>query len=1547
MPVKCSHCNRLTPEGVLCQFCGERLAAPVDCPGCKRKLPAGTQKCQYCGAQVVAVKPPDLIPCPKCGKKMGPHLSACVMCGAALPRRQPQAAQPAQAAQPEQAARPPQPVAPASQSPQAALMAEIQGMLQDANKLMHAGKFSDALPLLEHVLILNPALANIWHVKATCLLNLARYAEAESDYRHALKLNPDSFDSTHGFALCLRELGKYDEALPAALVLMMSKPNVPDFANLAGFCYLKQGRIDEALRFLKQAIDAQPNRISYCIDYGLALQIARKQSDADACFERASNLDPISARPNFYRATRLERAGKLPDAAEFYYRASVGFMIEQRKAPLGAQIASECAQARDGMKRLKAHLPRIAEAGPMFAEAVKAEGSGEINEALAMYEEAAVLDPDNAKALEGVVRMRKARAEAGRAPQPQAPRPAPTPAQAAAPVQPAPFEPEGLLREGLEFELAGQKEKALDCYGRYLANPPMQREALNFARQHLAQMIESLRPPRVKPPPSPASALLDRASGLIGKQQYQQAVSVYDEALELDPNSIVAWLNMGACLDQLGRPEDAIKSFDRATVILPKMAGVWLMRATSLSALRRHEEALRDLDKALQLDPYESPAWCNKGSCLNALHRTDEALKCLERAVILEPFNLIAWFNKGCSERTLGKRDAAMASFKRFLALAPQGVEDMVEDARRMLKELESGESRPTHREQTLKLPAKPQEIIGNYEIYKELGRGGMGVVYLAVTRDHEEVCALKTFLNPTDTAAVEAFKREAKTWIDLDRHPNLVSAFYVDELRGRLYVAVEFVMPGPEGLNSLEGYLRSSPPGVNQALRWSIQFCHGMEYAYTKGIRCHRDIKPANIMIDWQKNLKITDFGLAAAMSSSADGQTQLNCRGGAVGLSVHTEGGGAGTPTHMPPEQWRSGSACDERSDIYAFGITLYQMAAKGKLPFLAPMPKDDSPQEYQRFMVQMYQLHCAETPKQLDSILWPLIERCTQKDPAKRFQSFRQLRYELETLLKGQAQGETVAAPTVGKLDLSERVNKALSFEALNRFDDAMKLLEEALSEEPNHGPAWEARAHTLDGMGRTDEALKAWDKAVALDPRSANAQMNKGSALLRAGRVPEALACYDQALAVRPNFAVAWRNKARAFLKLNRDTDALACNEKALSLEPEIAINWKEKGDTLRLLGRHAEAVECLAHAVKLDPANADAWNLLGESQIALQQFEAALQSLNTAVRLDPRNYAACVNRGGCLTRAGRLADAMACFDTATTLIDKPAMAWNNKGDLYVRQKQFDKALECFDRALECDPDLELALHNKAQRLRDLGRLDEGLALLERGLTVHPKSSMLWYFKAEFLKQQQQFSSAILAYKKVIEFEKINTRAIGLAWSHSGECSEKMGQFGDALVAYGKALQIIPNSIDAAEGAERCRRKVQGGAAGTVATTKHSPSVDAWLQKGRKFVDEKRWMDAVTCYTEALDEDSNCAEAWCELGRALGVLKEYPKSIICLKKALVYAPNSPAIWLNKAMAEDASGLHADAVASYKKFVSVATPDLARHVEHAKTRLAALAR
>lgn len=245
--------------------------------------------------------------------------------------------------------------------------------------------------------------------------------------------------------------------------------------------------------------------------------------------------------------------------------------------------------------------------------------------------------------------------------------------------------------------------------------------------------------------------------------------------------------------------------------------------------------------------------------------------------------------------------------------------------------------------------------IGGKYVIHDTLGKGGFGIVYLVQMRETGEAFAMKSILDGlvANPVAYEAFKKEALLWVNLERYPFIVAAQWVEQVGGRLFVLMEHITADAKGRVSLAEHLADPDRSLdaNQALEWGIQFCLGMEHAQSRGIKCHRDVKPGNILIGQDGTLKISDFGLAVAAQSvwrSSNKQRESPATDGAdVGFHFSLiEADGkmrCGTPGYMPPEVYR-GEGADIRSDIYSFGLVLWQMVTRNPSPpFAVPWRRD----------------------------------------------------------------------------------------------------------------------------------------------------------------------------------------------------------------------------------------------------------------------------------------------------------------------------------------------------------------------------------------------------------------------------------------------------------------------------------------------------------------------------------------------------------------------------------------------------------------------------
>jgi tetratricopeptide (TPR) repeat protein len=567
----------------------------------------------------------------------------------------------------------------------------------------------------------------------------------------------------------------------------------------------------------------------------------------------------------------------------------------------------------------------------------------------------------------------------------------------------------------------------------------------------------------------------------------------------------------------------------------------------------------------------------------------------------------------------------------------------------------------------------KKGDIIGQkYEVYGLLGAGGFGIVYLVYSRETQNVYALKTFLDRflADAQTRERFRKEAGVWVDLERHPYLVRAYFVEELSGRLFIGMEHIAPDEHGLNTMEGHLRHRPPDLTQSLRWAIQFCHGMEYAYSKGIRCHRDIKPANIMVGEDKTVKITDFGLAGVLGpAQAMSGIRSSVQQGAVGVSGQTmEGTGFGTPEYMPPEQFTDAASCDERSDIYSFGVVLFQMASGGRPPYAASARTFDA----------WFRVHSEGALPVLQSPLAPLVARCLQKRQGARYGSFHELRMDLDDLLD-RTSGEVVVPPKPDALRSWEWYNKGGSLFCLGRYDEAVRSYDRALEIDPRFAAAWNNKGNSFRRLGRHDEAICCYDKALEMDPQDTAAWNNKGNSLHSLGRDEEALRSYDRALALDPRFAAAWSAKGGVLGDLARDEEAIRCYDRALELKPEHANAWHGKGVRLYSLGRYEEAVRCCEKAMEFGPQDGKTWTIMGHSLLHLGRHDEAARCCDKALELDPGL----------------------------------SVAWYSRGILYGEQGRYEEAIGCFDKSLELDPQDEAAWYNKALGEDRIGRRQDAV------------------------------------------------------------------------------------------------------------------------------------------------------------------------------------------------------------------------------------------
>jgi WD40 repeat protein len=284
------------------------------------------------------------------------------------------------------------------------------------------------------------------------------------------------------------------------------------------------------------------------------------------------------------------------------------------------------------------------------------------------------------------------------------------------------------------------------------------------------------------------------------------------------------------------------------------------------------------------------------------------------------------------------------------------------------------------------------------YEVERELGRGGMGVVYLARQVGLDRSCALKVIRSADHASEIERqrFQTEARAIARL-AHPNIVQVYEIGEHQGLPFMALEFCAGG-----SLTEQLAREPLAPRVAATLVRTLAGAVEVAHQAKI-VHRDIKPANILLTATGEPKLTDFGLARLLEATP------------ADLAGPTASGAVlGTPSYMPPEQARGDKDLGPAVDVYALGAVLYACLT-GRPPFLAATTMDTLFQVIQNEPVPIRQLN-PTVPTDLETI----VHKCLAKEPGRRYGSAQALADDLGNFLDGRP----IAARPVGVLERGYR-------------------------------------------------------------------------------------------------------------------------------------------------------------------------------------------------------------------------------------------------------------------------------------------------------------------------------------------------------------------------------------------------------------------------------------------------------------------------------------------------------------------------------------------
>lgn len=364
--------------------------------------------------------------------------------------------------------------------------------------------------------------------------------------------------------------------------------------------------------------------------------------------------------------------------------------------------------------------------------------------------------------------------------------------------------------------------------------------------------------------------------------------------------------------------------------------------------------------------------------------RWQQVKRVLEDALDLEPSQRPAFLDQACS---------GDAELRQEVELLLRQDDETFEDAFGQ-REAAGLDTAPRPR-----LQLAPGAQLGSYTLENPIGEGGMGVVWAARDSRLQRRVAIKVLPESValNASAIARFRREAKLLAQLD-HPH-IAAIHGFEEQGGVHA---LVMGMAEGETLAERMARGGIPQP-ELLQIALQIADALEAAHARGI-VHRDLKPANVKVDGEGNVKLLDFGLARALDPLDSGErpapsTDETAEATRSGIVV-------GTPAYMSPEQAR-GAKVDARTDIWAFGVVLYEMLS-GRRLFRGSSTADTLANVLQA------EIPIQELPPGTPEALRRLVARCLDRNPRTRLQAIAEARITLQRLIAG----ESDAAPPVAR-------------------------------------------------------------------------------------------------------------------------------------------------------------------------------------------------------------------------------------------------------------------------------------------------------------------------------------------------------------------------------------------------------------------------------------------------------------------------------------------------------------------------------------------------
>ena len=813
------------------------------------------------------------------------------------------------------------------------------------------------------------------------------------------------------------------------------------------------------------------------------------------------------------------------------------------------------------------------------------------------------------------------------------------------------------------------------------------------------------------------------------------------------------------------------------------------------------------------------------------------------------------------------------------------------------------------------------------YRIGEELGRGGLGVVQVALDSSLNREVAIKSILRPDNRRAVEAFVEEAQITGQLE-HPNIVPVHELGtDPQGRPYLAMKRVAGKTlrEVIRESFDRRRKDPSCAGreeqQLIDVFLRVCDAIRYAHSRGV-LHRDLKPDNVMVGEFGEVLVMDWGLARPIGFEGDDEEPaarpVVSDRRADSTDVTRDGAVVGTPAWMPPEQAAGRIRdLDERADIYSLGAILY-MIATGRAPF-----SGDSSTHIQQILADVVAGRfdrpgaAAGSRGRVSHELDAIVMKAMARKPAARYRDVAALQSDLAAWRAWQP-------ITARRASLPERVVRwtrrhpkttlatslltvaglvvAVLLFQLQATDQAKRLAEAERERADARSARALAEADANQQRARLAEAASA----------AASGELEKAQALL----IGEARSAQEATIR---RFMAQWEGKKRRGVELDTFINSMSQAELStyyaafdyyISTAAETgakltSVDWFWRA-MLRQNSLHdlSGAIDDYTQAIRLDSEDGVLYLNRGNARSSIGDFPGARDDLLRATQLLPNNANPIEGLAVAYARGGNLPEAERVARQALQVSNGLASSHTILGGILLQQGKTIEALEHLDQALDTAPSASAFSHRAIANER-LGRTENQLSDMDQAIRLSPDNAALYYNRGLMLRRAGRNSDAIADLNRSIELEPSHGALLTRAniKAEQGDNTGAMADYNQAIsmtdsaaARYSRA-SLYADIGELAPAVADCQRAVE--------LAPDDPS--AWYSLGNMHRLAGDPQAAIHDYSRALELDPAMEIAYGNRALAKVKLRDFNGAVIDYTRAIALAPERAQNYCNRGNAK----------------------------------------